>query len=144
MKWGEYKEKVFHLEDVIITKHFAYFPTKVKKNIYKPNVYCWVWLENFYIRSTYNLSRNNFLEDFRFLEDFKFLYNKNKENNNYVSLELRFDNKNSLETFIGGWLDGGLDGGGNLDWDTNYEESDKWDKCTPKWLRIKGTGNPYE
>jgi len=58
----------------------------------------------------------------------------------YISIELRFDNGDAVESFIAGWLDGGLDGGGNLDWDTCYEESDKWDKHRAKWLRIKGNG----
>src|SRR5258708_5099439 len=56
------------------------------------------------------------------------------------SVELIFDNKDAAKEFVAWWLDGGGDGGGNLDWDTDYKESDKWDKRTPKFLRIKGTG----
>jgi len=40
--------------------------------------------------------------------------------------------------FVGSWLDGGLDGGGNLDYSTVWNYKAK----TPRKLRIKGTGAP--
>lgn len=49
-------------------------------------------------------------------------------------LTLEFDNKEAAANFVANWLDGGGDGGGNLDWDTT-----KWDKKSTK-MRIKGTG----
>ena len=55
-------------------------------------------------------------------------------------IRLIFDDLESAKSFVASWLDGGLDGGGNLDWDTVWEESDDWTKGTPKWLRIKGNG----
>ena len=60
------------------------------------------------------------------------------------SIKLIFDDEDAARSFIGHWLDGGGDGGGNLDWDTCYEESDKWDEHRAQFLRIKGTGEYYE
>ena len=57
-------------------------------------------------------------------------------------LRLIFDNEKAAHAFVAGWLDGGLDGGGSLDWDTCYEESDDWVHRIPQFLRIKGTGEP--
>ena len=56
------------------------------------------------------------------------------------SIKLIFDNEESVKVFVSNWLDGGLDGGGNYDYDTDYEESSKWDKEVVTKLRIKGTG----
>jgi len=61
--------------------------------------------------------------------------------NKLSKLTLIFDNDESRKSFVAGWLDGGLDGGGNLDWDTDYKESSKWDKEPCTKLRIKGTGD---
>ena len=61
---------------------------------------------------------------------------------------LIFDSKDSANGFVAHWLDGGGDGGGNIDWDTCYEESDKanWGKGSgvPAFLRIKGSGDFYD
>jgi len=57
-----------------------------------------------------------------------------KKKKKLVTLELRFDTKDAREGFIANWLDGGVDGGGNTDWETV-----KWGKS---WMRIKGTGYP--
>jgi hypothetical protein len=51
------------------------------------------------------------------------------------SITLEFDNKESAERFRSHWLDGGGDGGGNIDWDTV-----SWNKQATK-MRIKGTGH---
>ena len=48
---------------------------------------------------------------------------------------LEFDNHDSAHGFFAHWLDGGGDGGGNIDWQT-----DKWDNKNHTWMRIKGTG----
>jgi hypothetical protein len=53
---------------------------------------------------------------------------------------LVFDNKDSANGFLAYWLDGGGDGGGNLDWQTLHEESSDWTKGDYSLLRIKGTG----
>ena len=45
---------------------------------------------------------------------------------------LEFDNQSAAENFFANWLDGGGDGGGNIDWNTT-----KW---TFKSMRIRGTG----
>ena len=67
-----------------------------------------------------------------------------KKNKETYSITLVFDNKDCANGFVAGWLDGGLDGGGNLDWHTCYEESDDWTKDVPSMLRIKGTGNAFD
>lgn len=60
------------------------------------------------------------------------------------TIELRFDDEKAADGFITWWLDCGGDGGGNLNWSTEYDESDKWDRHTPKWLRIKGAGEALD
>lgn len=57
-----------------------------------------------------------------------------------VGLTLLFDNEEARARFVADWLDGGLDGGGNLDWNTEYKESSQWEKGNVSVLRIKGTG----
>jgi hypothetical protein len=52
---------------------------------------------------------------------------------------LEFDNHDAAHAFFANWLDGGGDGGGCSDWHT-----DEWDNKTHKWMRIKGTGAPYD
>lgn len=52
-------------------------------------------------------------------------------------MTIEFDNKDSAHQFFASWLDGGLDGGGNLDWDTT-----KWKDYN--YMRIEGTGCPIE
>lgn len=49
-----------------------------------------------------------------------------------VDLTITFDNEDARSNFLAQWLDGGLDGGGNLDWDTSDWSED--------WMRVKGTG----
>lgn len=56
---------------------------------------------------------------------------------------LEFDSKESASNFAAWWLDGGGDGGGNLDWNTNYKKSSKWDKGDYSLFRIEGTGNYF-
>lgn len=51
---------------------------------------------------------------------------------------LEFDSYDSANGFFAYWLDGGGDGGGNLDWVTN-----KWNKKHTH-MRINGTGYPIE
>jgi len=46
---------------------------------------------------------------------------------------LEFDSKDSAHAFFAYWLDGGGDGGGNIDWNT-----DNWKNYN--YLRISGTG----
>lgn len=46
---------------------------------------------------------------------------------------LEFDNKNSAHYFFAHWLDGGADGGGNIDWNTT-----KWKGYN--YMRIEGSG----
>lgn len=65
-------------------------------------------------------------------------------NNDKFTVELMFDNKDAAHSFVAYWLDGGGDGGGNIDWNTDYKESDDWTVDVPKMLRIKGTGYPIE
>lgn len=48
-------------------------------------------------------------------------------------MTLEFDNKEAAENFSAHWIDGGADGGGNIDWDTNI-----W---TDDYIRIEGTGH---
>lgn len=57
---------------------------------------------------------------------------------------LEFDNFDAAHGFVAHWLDGGGDGGGNLDWNTDYKESSRWDKGDYSKLRIKGTGLPLD
>lgn len=52
-------------------------------------------------------------------------------------MTIEFDNKDAAHSFFASWLDGGLDGGGNLDWDTI-----KWKDYN--YMRVKGTGYPIE
>lgn len=49
-------------------------------------------------------------------------------------MTLTFDNDEARKAFTAYWLDGGGDGGGNLDWQTV-----EWGK---DWMRVKGTGDP--
>jgi hypothetical protein len=49
------------------------------------------------------------------------------------TLEIEFDSKDSAHAFFAHWLDGGGDGGGNIDWHT-----DKWKDYN--YMRVKGTG----
>ena len=51
---------------------------------------------------------------------------------------LEFDNHEAAHGFFANWLDGGGDGGGNLDWHTT-----KWDQ-KHTYMRIKGTGYAVE
>ena len=51
---------------------------------------------------------------------------------------LEFDSKDAAALFFAHWLDGGLDGGGNIDWDTN-----KWDQ-ERGYMRIEGSGYPVD
>lgn len=69
---------------------------------------------------------------------------KKKSRQQPYSIELVFDNKESAHAFVAYWLDGGGDGGGNMDWETDYKQSSKWDKGDISCLRIKGTGEWYE
>lgn len=63
---------------------------------------------------------------------------KPKNQNNKVTLV--FDNEDVKETFLSWWLDGGGDGGGNIDWKT------EWTGNYPNinTLKISGTGNPID
>lgn len=61
-----------------------------------------------------------------------------------ASIELIFDNKESLKQFVSAWLDGELNPGHNFSWETNHEESDDLTQKTPRYIRIEGTGNYYE
>jgi hypothetical protein len=47
---------------------------------------------------------------------------------------LEFDNADAAGSFFAYWLDGGGDGGGNLDWNADDWADDH------SWMRIKGTG----
>jgi hypothetical protein len=59
-------------------------------------------------------------------------------------VKLIFDTEDSAHGFTAYWLDGGGDGGGNLDWDTTWKKKDVTKSGAIKVLRIKGTGNPNE
>jgi len=63
---------------------------------------------------------------------------------NKFEIRLIFDNKKAAGEFTSWWLDGGGDGGGNLDWHTSWKESDNWTKRIPSFIRIKGTGKLRE
>jgi hypothetical protein len=69
----------------------------------------------------------------------KLVRKRKTTNNNSATIEMVFDNRNSADAFVAYWLDGGGDGGGNLDIDTDYDESSKWDKEKVTKLRIRGT-----
>lgn len=50
-------------------------------------------------------------------------------------IKLIFDSEKSAKEFVGWWLDGG--GEQQAELYSCYEESDKWDKQTPKFIRVK-------
>ena len=66
---------------------------------------------------------------------------KKKVKDQTSSVTLVFDNKEAAQNFIAYWLDGGGDGGGNIDWHTDYKQSSKWDKGDYSKIRIVGQGD---
>lgn len=59
-------------------------------------------------------------------------------------LTLVFDDEKSKEMFVAWWLDGGGDGGGNLDWNTEAADKLNWINPKTNELRILGQGWPVD